>query len=298
MDQPHDYPGRASWQVEPNASIPLGTVRVFGQKFAFEDAIEYHTFAPLESLACVWPMAFISGVHFLFLTGSHCKLRPNTEGEDGGAAFWDSLFKEQAAVGLRVFKLDHTQQQVPDMAAMQQTVGAVDVWLSTMAASAAKHGVVKFYGGCVPSMILHSVTLPSAVVGRAGDDYYPSGSRAPHACRELQSTATPSNSSATNGTAPTAITNAAPTGTTHAKDTGEGVSIELGSALTSASIGRNTLLWWALGIRPYKDATFTAPQTWSGTTCFQGTVRVFRQRFTLEDAIGSPKHVRLKRACV
>ena len=26
---------------------------------------------------------------------------------------------------------------------------------------------------------------------------------------------------------------------------------------------------WAVGIRPYKDATFTAPQTWSKTTCLQ-----------------------------
>jgi hypothetical protein len=32
----------------------------------------------LEALACVWPMAFLSGVHCL--TGWHCKFRPNTEG--------------------------------------------------------------------------------------------------------------------------------------------------------------------------------------------------------------------------
>jgi len=33
-------------------SIP-STVRVFRQKFTFEDAIELHAFAPLEALACV-----------------------------------------------------------------------------------------------------------------------------------------------------------------------------------------------------------------------------------------------------
>jgi hypothetical protein len=43
-----------------------------------EDTIEFHTFAPLEARASVWPMAFLSGVYFS--TGSHCKLRPNTEG--------------------------------------------------------------------------------------------------------------------------------------------------------------------------------------------------------------------------
>lgn len=26
---------------------------------------------------------------------------------------------------------------------------------------------------------------------------------------------------------------------------------------------------WAVGIRPYKDATFTGPQQWASTTCLQ-----------------------------
>ena len=91
-------------------------------------------------------------------------------GEDGGEAFWDYLFKEQARLGLKLFKLDHTQQQVPDMNATQQSVGAVDTWLTTMANTAARYGIQKFYGGCVPSMILHSVTLPSA-----GECAIPSG---------------------------------------------------------------------------------------------------------------------------
>jgi hypothetical protein len=37
-----------------------------------------HAFAPLEALTCVCPMASLSRDHFL--TVSHCKLRPNTEG--------------------------------------------------------------------------------------------------------------------------------------------------------------------------------------------------------------------------
>jgi hypothetical protein len=39
-------------------------VRVFRQKFALEHAIGSHAFAPpLEALACVRPMALLSGVH-------------------------------------------------------------------------------------------------------------------------------------------------------------------------------------------------------------------------------------------
>jgi hypothetical protein len=42
-----------------------GTVRVFRQKSAIEDAIELHAFAPLEAVVCVCvrPMAMFSGVH-------------------------------------------------------------------------------------------------------------------------------------------------------------------------------------------------------------------------------------------
>jgi hypothetical protein len=54
----------------------LGTVRVFRQKSTLEDAIEFHAFAPLEALhACdQWHSSWLS----TFLTGSHCKSRPNT----------------------------------------------------------------------------------------------------------------------------------------------------------------------------------------------------------------------------
>jgi len=34
----------------------------FRQKFTLEDTIEIHAFAPLEALACVRPMPFLSGV--------------------------------------------------------------------------------------------------------------------------------------------------------------------------------------------------------------------------------------------
>jgi hypothetical protein len=37
------------------------TVRVLGSNL--HDAIGFHAFAPLEALPCVWPMAFLLGVH-------------------------------------------------------------------------------------------------------------------------------------------------------------------------------------------------------------------------------------------
>ena len=100
-------------------------------------------------------------------------------GPDGGAAFWDFLFRDAADWGLLAFKLDHAESQVPDMNVTQRELATVDTWLSTMANSAAKHGVYKQYGGCVPMMMLHSVTLPSALTARVGDDYIPGVSRPP-----------------------------------------------------------------------------------------------------------------------
>lgn len=53
-----------------------------------------------------------------------------------------------------------------------------------------------------------------------------------------------------------------------------GATAGLGSGESSATIGRSSLVPWAVGIRPYKDATFTAPQHWEKTTCMQhGTAR-------------------------
>jgi hypothetical protein len=43
-----------------------GTVRVFGQKIALEDAIAFHAFAPLEASIRA-TNAFLSGVHCLLL---------------------------------------------------------------------------------------------------------------------------------------------------------------------------------------------------------------------------------------
>ena len=83
-------------------------------------------------------------------------------GEDGGAAFWDKIFKDAADWGLTTFKLDHAQSNIPNLPQAQTDLLAADTWLTTMANAAAKHGISKQYGGCVSSMFLHSVTLPSA----------------------------------------------------------------------------------------------------------------------------------------
>jgi hypothetical protein len=47
------------------ANLARGYVQSFflRRKFTLEDAIELHAFAPLEALAGVWPMAFLSDVH-------------------------------------------------------------------------------------------------------------------------------------------------------------------------------------------------------------------------------------------
>jgi hypothetical protein len=42
-----------------------GTGRVFDRRYTLEDAIEFHAFALVEALACVRPMAFLSGVRHL-----------------------------------------------------------------------------------------------------------------------------------------------------------------------------------------------------------------------------------------
>jgi hypothetical protein len=50
---------------------------VFRRIGALDDAIGSHA-CSLEATSCVRPMTFLSGVHFL--TGWHCKFRPNTAG--------------------------------------------------------------------------------------------------------------------------------------------------------------------------------------------------------------------------
>ena len=169
-------------------------------------------------------------------------------GDDGGAAFWDYLFKEAAAWGLGVVKLDHAQTQVPDMQVTQATIGTVDTWLTTMDEAASKYGIWKQFGGCVSNMMLHSVNVKSAVTARVGDDYIPRVSKT--AC----------------GSGPTTVAATAAVDGAAAPVAAAPPAWEGGP---SATIGVNSLVWWALGVRPYKDATFTGKQEWSKTTCMQ-----------------------------
>ena len=152
---------------------------------------------------------------------------------EGGDAFWDSLFHNMSAVGLRTFKLDHTQQQAPDMRATTNHVGATRGWLRGMALAAAKHGISKQYGGHIASAFLQATTLPNANVARVSDDYIPDVRRS--------KTFTP----CANAHDATVVTHQ-------------------GNVL----MGRDSVLPWALGIYPYKDAFFSsANQTWTKTTC-------------------------------
>jgi hypothetical protein len=57
-------------------------VRVFRQRFTLEDATGFHAFAPLEALTCMCMTIGMPLRLSTFLTGSHCKFRPNTEGVD------------------------------------------------------------------------------------------------------------------------------------------------------------------------------------------------------------------------
>lgn len=71
---------------------------------------------------------------------------------------------------------------VPNLPEAQTDLYAADTWLTTMTNVAAKHGISKQFGGCVSSMFLHSVTLPSVKSARVGPDYIPSAARAPGTC--------------------------------------------------------------------------------------------------------------------
>ena len=46
-------------------------------------------------------------------------------------------------------------------------------------------------------------------------------------------------------------------------------SVHVAAIHKATLLGRNSLVPWALGILPYKDATFTGPQRWGATTCLQ-----------------------------
>ena len=72
------------------------------------------------------------------------------------STFWDWLFAGMAANGLGVYKLDHTQQQMPNMNYTMRNLGVTEAWLRGMADAAARHGVDKQYGGHISSAFLHS----------------------------------------------------------------------------------------------------------------------------------------------
>jgi hypothetical protein len=61
-------------KVATTAELQSAVLVSYGARFrlkhTLEDTIEVHTFAPLEALACVWPMAVISGVHCLLPIGT------------------------------------------------------------------------------------------------------------------------------------------------------------------------------------------------------------------------------------
>ena len=182
-------------------------------------------------------------------------------GPDGGAAFWDRVFKDAADWGLTTFKLDHAQSNIPNLPQAQTDLSAADTWLTTMTNAAAKHGISKQFGGCVSSMFLHSVTLPSVKSARIGPDYIPSVTRPAGTCAALPSDASLDHDAAhgwpwLGGNNQRGLQQV----DTRARSR---------SAEGSATIGRNSLVPWALGIRPYKDATFTAKQRWQRTTCLQ-----------------------------
>ena len=151
---------------------------------------------------------------------------------------------------------------VPNLPEAQTNLYAADTWLTTMTNVAAKHGISKQFGGCVSSMFLHSVTLPSVKSARVGPDYIPGASRPPGTCATLPDVDT------------TAMQGA--------------IRAEMSSrsAEGSATLGRNSLVPWALGIRPYKDATFTGPQRWDKTTCLQrdGASYTMPEWWGLQDA--------------
>ena len=61
--------------------------------------------------------------------------------DEPSTVFWDWLFEQMAAVGLKVYKLDHSQQQMPNMQSLLTRIGATEKWLRGMAIAAARHGI-------------------------------------------------------------------------------------------------------------------------------------------------------------
>ena len=151
------------------------------------------------------------------------------------------------------------------MIVTQRDLYTVDTWLTTMTNAAAKHGISKQFGGCVSSMFLHSVSLPSVHSARVGADYIPSAHRPPNTCTTV------------NGGQEDQLWEASSRGgSSHDyRQRAYRQSAGVGSAEGSATLGRNSLVPWSLGILPYKDATFTGPQKWSDTTCLMPAGRTY-----------------------
>ena len=70
-----------------------------------------------------------------------------TPGTAGAAAFWEWLFATMSDAGLGVYKLDHTQTQMPNMDYLLRTPGSTKTWLAEMAVAAARHNIDKQCAG-------------------------------------------------------------------------------------------------------------------------------------------------------
>ena len=218
-----------------------------------------------------------------------------------GAEFWEWLFPQAAEWGIMTVKLDHTQTQIPETASLKSDMFAADDWLTTMAETAAKHGIGKMMGGAPASGFLHSVTLPDAIVARVGNDYIPGIHRPSGSCGDADGLA----GSRSDGGGGVTIRRAgqgqgldgAPIssrssprrlaeqqqpqqqqGVTSASQT---QTPEWGNSETCARIAHNSLLPFALGLLPYKDSVLSMTQDWSETTCAQGT-----RKFTFPEWFG------------
>jgi hypothetical protein len=82
IPQTRDKAGTTNLRVQPGLQLHASgwsAVRVFGQNFPLEDAIEFHAFAPLEA-----SMRVTNGIPLgcsLLLPVRHCNFHPNTKGE-------------------------------------------------------------------------------------------------------------------------------------------------------------------------------------------------------------------------
>jgi hypothetical protein len=78
-----------------------------------KDAIEFRAFAPLEALACLCPMAFLSRVPFSY--GWHCKIRSNTEGTHEGCSLIAATGKFGTVLGFEQIYLEPFMSLDPEL---------------------------------------------------------------------------------------------------------------------------------------------------------------------------------------